>query len=93
MTAAISDEERNLIGSVAVGEILEIFHWGIIVDLELSKVGFIDVLYIDGDEGYVVGGLVTGHLDDFDERKGKFILRPIGQTSLAERLRARGFDV
>ncbi|MFB7539370.1 hypothetical protein ACFC0N_05705 [Streptomyces zaomyceticus] len=89
----LNAEERDLIGQVVSGEILAIFRWGLIVDLGLSRVGLVDVLYIDGDEGYVTGGRVSGYLDVFDEQKEKFILRPVGQTSLAERLRMKGFDV
>lgn len=89
----LSAGERALIGQVVTGDILAVFRWGLIVDLGLSRVGLVDVLYIDGDEGYAIGGRVSGHLDLFDEKKDKFILRPVGQISLIERLRLKGFDV
>lgn len=68
------------------------FTGGIIVDLGLSWVGLIDVLYIEDDDIYQVGDRVSCCLEYFDEKKRKFILRPPGQVPLAERLRRRGLS-
>ncbi|MEU6981294.1 MULTISPECIES: hypothetical protein [unclassified Streptomyces] len=87
----ISESERKLIGSVTEGVIEAVFRWGVIVDLGLSRVGLIDALYIDEASHYLPGELVRCHLDDFDEMKGKFILRPMGQIPLMERLRDAGY--
>lgn len=91
MTTDLSAHERALIGKMVSGEVEAVFRWGIIVDLSLSRVGLIDALYIDNEDHYEVGDRVDCHLDCFDEAKEKFILRPPGQTSLAERL-GRGID-
>lgn len=83
----MSEAELGLVGSIVEGEAVAVFRWGVIVDAGLSRVGLIDVLYIDDDDNYQVGDRVSCYLDCFDERKNKFILRPPGQVPLAERLR------
>jgi ribosomal protein S1 len=83
----VPEAEMRLVGSVVEGEATAVFRWGVIVDLGLSRDGLIDVLYIDDDDNYQVGDRVSCYLDDFDEMKNKFILRPPGQVPLAERLR------
>ena len=82
----ISEHESSLLGEVVSGRVEAVFHWGVIVDLGLSCVGLIDILYIDDDDAYQVGATAGGYLDCLDEQKNKFILRPVGQTSLADRL-------
>jgi len=84
----ISAQERERIGSLVEGEVKAVFRWGVIVELGMSRVGLIDVLYIDDD--YQVGGRVSAYLDCFDDKKNKFILRPPGQVSVAERLKKLG---
>ncbi|WP_404868092.1 hypothetical protein ACI1MP_07400 [Kitasatospora griseola] len=86
MNQQLSEHEQSLIGEIVDGAIEAVFRWGVIVDLKLSRVGLIDALYIDDGDCYQVGDRVSCYLDCFDERKDKFILRPPGQTSLAERL-------
>ncbi|WP_327374036.1 hypothetical protein OG393_08630 [Streptomyces sp. NBC_01216] len=86
MNKQLSAREQCLIGEMIDGQVEAVFRWGIIVDLGLSRVGLIDALYIDDGDRYEVGGRVSCYLDCFDERKDKFILRPPGQISLAERL-------
>ncbi|QMU75732.1 S1 RNA-binding domain-containing protein [Streptacidiphilus sp. PB12-B1b] len=83
----LSAGESSLIGKIVDGEVEAVFRWGVIVDLGLSRVGLIDVLYIDDEDVYRVGDRVSCFLDCFDERKDKFILRPPNQISLEERLR------
>jgi len=61
------------------------------LDLGLSHVGFIDALYIDDDDHYAVGDVVTGYLSSFDEKTGKFWFRPPGQKPIDQRLREKGF--
>lgn len=77
----------GLIGSIVEGDAIAVFHWGVIVDLGLSYVGLIDVLYIEDDDNYQVGDRVSCYLERFDKQKRKFILRPPRQVPLAERLR------
>jgi ribosomal protein S1 len=83
----VPEAEMRLVGSVVEGEATAVFRWGVIVDLGLSHVGLIDVLYIEDDDNYQVGDRVSCYLEHFDEQKRKFILRPPGQVPLAERLR------
>jgi hypothetical protein len=86
-------DEQSLIGQQVEGVIVAVFRWGVIVDLGLSRVGLIDALYIDDGDDYQVGGRVESALSSFDENKDKFLLRPLGQTSIIERLRQKGFDL
>lgn len=74
-------------GTLVEGEAIAVFRWGVIVDLGLSHVGLIDVLYIEDDDNYQVGDRVSCYLSVFDEMKRKFILRPPGQVPVVERLR------
>ena len=83
----VTEAEMGLVGSIVEGDAIDVFRWGVIVDLGLSRDGLIDVLYIDDGDKYQVGGRVSCYLDAFDEMKNKFILRPPGQIPLAERLR------
>ncbi|MDQ0933316.1 hypothetical protein [Streptomyces turgidiscabies] len=85
----MSEAEMGLMGSIIEGDAIAVFNWGVIVDLGLSCVGLIDVLYIDDDDNYQVGDRVACYLECFDKQKRKFILRPPGQVPLAERLRRR----
>ncbi|WP_159049749.1 S1 RNA-binding domain-containing protein [Streptomyces sp. NRRL WC-3618] len=83
----MSEAEMGLMGTIVEGDVIAVFRWGVIVDLGLSYVGLIDVLYIEDDDNYQVGDRVSCYLDCFDKQKRKFILRPPGQVPLAERLR------
>lgn len=91
--AEISDAERALIGTLVTGTVEAVFRWGVIVDLGLSHVGFIDPLYVDEDSHYEVGQPVRAYLTTFDEQQAKFWLRPPGQMPVADRLRNKGHDV
>lgn len=86
----ISKEEAELVGTVVEGTVLAVFRWGVIVDLQLSHVGLIDVLYVDDDDHYSVGDRVSGHLTDYNELMGQFWLRPLGQVPVSERIRKKG---
>lgn len=96
MSEQLSEHEQRLIGTLAEGEVIAVFRWGIILDLGLSRVGLTDALYIDDEDVYHVGDRVRGYLDCFDEQKNKFIFRPPHQVSVTERLeqwrRSRGTD-
>ncbi|MFJ4788825.1 hypothetical protein [Streptomyces sp. NPDC088794] len=83
----LSEAETGRMGTLVEGEAIAVFPWGVIVDLGLSWVGLIDVLYIDDDDNYQVGDRVSCYLECFDQQKRKFILRPPGQVPLVERLR------
>ena len=83
----------HLFGRLVRGKIEAVFRWGIIVELDWEHKGLIDALYVNDEDVYIVGRTVEAVLDGFDERKQKYILRPPHQTPLAERLRAKGFDV
>ncbi|MEU5099020.1 hypothetical protein [Streptomyces sp. NPDC020996] len=88
----MTDSEVNavdlrLMGHLVEGEVVAVFRWGVIVDLRMSWVGLIDVLYIEDDDNCQVGDRVSCYLECFDKQKRKFILRPPGQVPLAERLR------
>jgi hypothetical protein len=80
------DDELALLGTLVEGRVIDVFYWGVWVDLGLSCVGFIDALYIDDDDHYVVGDTVIGYLSSFDEKTGKFWVRPPGQKPVGERL-------
>jgi len=86
----ISEQEQALIGLLVEGEVEAVFRWGVIVNLGMSRVGLIDALYVDDDDDYRVGDRVSAYLDCFDEKKNKFILRPPGQVSVADRLKDLG---
>ncbi len=85
--------ELGLIGDDVAGTVEAVFRWGVIVNLGLSKVGFIDALYVDNASDYQVGQKVTAILASYDSNKDKFLLRPHGQIPISDRLRAQGFDV
>jgi hypothetical protein len=89
----ISAHELSLIGKLVEGRVEAVFRWGVIVDLGLSRVGLIDALYVDDDDKYEVDQHVACFLDEFDEKKNEFILRPPSQTPLIERLRQAGHDL
>jgi hypothetical protein len=89
--SAISEAEAALLGTLVEGTVVAVFRWGVIVDLKLSHVGLIDALYIDDDDRYEEGDQVRAYLSSFDERMGKFWLRPPGQVPVSERLRQKGF--
>ena len=76
-------------GKLVTGKIEAVFGWGVIVDLNMMKLGLIDSLYIDDDDHYTEGDPVTCVLDGFDVVKNKFILRPPAQIPLMERLYGR----
>jgi hypothetical protein len=84
--------ELRLVGSLITGRVVAVFNWGIIVDIGLSHVGLIGALYIDDGDKYETEEEVVAYLESYDSMKEKYILRPPHQTSLAERLRNKGFD-
>ena len=88
--SAITEAEVALIDTLVEGTVVAVFRWGVIVNLKLSHVGLIDVLYIDDDDHYEEGDQVTAYLSSFNERMGKFWLRPPGQVPISERLRQKG---
>lgn len=81
------------IGQLVSGRVVAVFQFGVVLDVSLSRLGFIDVVYIDDSDTYSVGDVVDVYLDTIDERKGYFIARPPHQKSVADRLREKGFDV
>lgn len=85
--------EVDRIGQLVSGRVLAVFRWGVILDLNLSRLGLVDAIYIDDGDLYVDGQHVEVYLDGFDEQKDKFIARPPGQVPLVERLRQKGFDL
>lgn len=87
----ISKDEAALLGTLVEGTVIAVFRWGVIVDLGLSCVGLIDVLYIDDHDSYEVGDVVSAYLSSFSEGMEKFWLRPPGQVPISERLRQKGF--
>lgn len=87
MVEELAPNEMDLVGQIIEGRVEVVFRWGVIVDVGLSRVGLIDVLYIEDDDEYQPGQKVRCYLDTFDDRKNKFILRPPNQTPLAQRLR------
>lgn len=87
----ITGAERALLGTLVEGTVVAVFQWGVIVDLGLSHVGFIDPLYIDDCDHYEKGDRVSAFLSTFDERMERFWLRPPGQVPVSERLRQKGF--
>jgi ribosomal protein S1 len=89
----VGEAERALIGAIIEGTVAAVFRWGVIVELGLSHVGFIDALYVDDDDRYEVGDKISVYLTRFDARQNKFWLRPPGQTPVSERLQQKGFDV
>ncbi|MCC5476869.1 hypothetical protein [Streptomyces barringtoniae] len=89
----VSESEQALIGTLVDGTVEAVFRWGVIVDLGLSHVGFIDALYIDDEDHYAVGDRVSTYLTCFDARQNKFWLRPPGQIPVSERLREKGFEI
>ena len=94
MTSPSSDPvESERIGQIARGRVVAVFRWGVILDLNLSRLGLIDALYVDDGDVYTEGQCVEVFLDSFDDRKDRFIARPPSQTPLVERLRKKGFDV
>jgi len=93
VVAVEQENDPKEVGQLVTGRVKAVFHWGIIVDLGLPFVGLIDVLYIGPTDLYVIGDQIAAHLDGFDERKKKYILRPPGQVPVIERLRLKGIDI
>jgi hypothetical protein len=94
MSSARSEgPDLSIVGATVEAKVIAVFHWGVILDLGLSKMGLIDALYIDDGDEYAVGEAAMVVLDDFDEQKDKFIARPPTQIPLVDRLRAKGHDV
>ncbi|WP_162907226.1 hypothetical protein [Allorhizocola rhizosphaerae] len=89
----IEQREREMIGGLVRGRVEAVFRWGVIVDLGMSRPGLIDALYVENDDRYEAGDVVEAHLECFDEMKQEFILRPPSQTSIGDRLQAKGFDL
>nr|BFE77267.1 hypothetical protein GCM10020092_105680 [Actinoplanes digitatis] len=58
----------------------------------LSRVGLIDVLYVDDDDDYQVGQQVSAYLTVINQKR-EYRLRPPGQVPVVDRLRAAGLDV
>jgi len=87
--SVIPDAERALLGTLVEGTVVAVFQWGVIVDLNLSRVGYIDPLYIDDTDHYEKGDRVSAYLSTFDERMGRFWLRPPGQIPVSERLKQK----
>jgi ribosomal protein S1 len=85
-------ENQALIGTLMEGTVRTVFPWGIVVDLGESRVGLIDVLYVDDDDVYQVGQVVSGYLTDIND-KHEYRLRPPQQTPVIDRLRAAGHDI
>jgi ribosomal protein S1 len=75
------------------GLITRVERFGMLVDIGLEHPGFVDPVYVDDSDFYAPGQDVTVHVMFFDERKRQYILRPVGQTPLADRLRAKGYRV
>jgi ribosomal protein S1 len=82
----ITPEERALIGTLVTGTVEAVFRWGVIVNLGLTHPGYIDPLYIEDTDRYVVGQVVEAYLSSFNASQRKFWLRPPGQIPVAERL-------
>lgn len=92
MAVSMSSEDEALVGTLLRGTVTAVFPWGIVVDLGDSRVGLIDVLYVDDDDVYQVGQEVSAYLTDINE-KGEYRLRPPHQVPVVDRLRAAGHDV
>ncbi|MEU7907991.1 S1 RNA-binding domain-containing protein [Actinoplanes sp. NPDC049118] len=87
-----ASEGQALIGTLMQGTVTAVFPWGIVVDLGDSRVGLIDVLYVDDDDDYQVGQQISAYLTDINE-KAEYRLRPPQQVPVVDRLRAAGHDV
>jgi ribosomal protein S1 len=72
------------------GVIKRVERFGMLVDIESDHPGFVDPLYIDDSDSYDVGQEIMVYVMYLDEQKGQYILRPVGQTPLVDRLRAKG---
>jgi hypothetical protein len=85
--------ELALIGTVRTGRVIAVFRWGVIVDLGLSRLGFVDPLYIDDGDVYTVGQTVEGELSSLEDGGQKFWVRPLDQIPLGDRYRSRRQDL
>ncbi len=92
MAVSMSAEEEALVDTLMQGTVTAVFPFGIVVDLGASRVGLIDVLYVDDDDVYVVGQQVSAFLTCINE-KGEYRLRPPHQVPVIDRLRAAGHDI
>jgi ribosomal protein S1 len=81
----LPEAERALIGTIVHGRVVDVQRWGVLVDVNLSQLGFIDPLYIDDDCHYEAGQDVEAYLSSYQARTRKYWLRPLGQVPIAER--------
>lgn len=86
-----SDDEA-LVDTLMQGTVTAVVPWGIVVDLGDSRIGLIDVLYVDDDDVYEPGQQVTAYLTGINQKK-EYRLRPPQQVPVVDRLRAAGHDV
>lgn len=75
------------------GVITRVERFGMFVNIGLDRPGFVDPLYIDDSDSYSPGQEIAVYVMFLDERKGQYILRPVGQTPLLDRLRAKGHKI
>lgn len=81
----LPEAERALIGTIVRGQVVDVQRWGVLVDVKLSQLGFIDPLYIDDGCHYVVGQDVEAYVSSYQARTRKYWLRPLGQVPISER--------
>ncbi|MEU3625875.1 hypothetical protein [Amycolatopsis coloradensis] len=89
----LTDFEIRQLGRLVDAKVAAVFRWGVIVDINLSRPGLIDALYVDDSDSYVVDDVVRVYLDSYDRQKDKIIARPPHQVPLLDRLREKGFDL
>lgn len=81
----VPGSERAVIGKVVRGRVIDVQRWGVLVDVKLSQLGFIDPLYIDDDCRYEIGQEVEACVSSYQARTHRYWLRPLGQVPISER--------
>ena len=82
---------QDLMGALVAGTVAAVYKFGVLVDLGLDYVGFIDPVFI-GDDVYEEGERVEAYVVGFRAENRQYELRPKGVISLPEWLRQRSAD-
>jgi ribosomal protein S1 len=78
-------------GALVVGTVAAVYRFGVLVDLGLDHMGFIDPIFI-GDDVYEEGDHIEAYVVGFRAENRQYELRPKGMMSLPEWLRQRSKD-
>ncbi|GAA3589065.1 hypothetical protein GCM10022198_11120 [Klugiella xanthotipulae] len=83
--ASSEREKKETIGMIVQGVVIDVYRWGVFVDIKKESIGNIDPIYIENDT-YVAGEKVTVFVEAYRDNEGQYFLRPLGKVPYRERL-------